>query len=167
MLLMSIIFLLSITFILMNHPLSMGLILLIQTIMISLMTGSLSLNFWYSYILLLIMIGGMLILFIYMTSIASNEIFKPSLKLSMMMMFYLFMMSIFMIMIDHFINNIHSYNEFMNYINNYTNINLSLNKFLNQPMMMIYFILIIYLFITLIATVKITNINYGPLRQKL
>nr|QNG56402.1 NADH dehydrogenase subunit 6 [Macrohyliota sp. 2 MJ-2020] len=167
MLLMSMIFLMSMMFLFMNHPLSMGLILLIQTILISLLTGSLSLNFWYSYILLLIMIGGMLVLFIYMTSIASNEIFKPSFKLFIMTMTFLSIMIMITMFIDSFFLNMYLYNEFMNTLNTNININYSLNKFINQPMMMIYLILIVYLFITLIATVKITNINYGPLRQKL
>lgn len=46
------------------------------------------------------------------------------------------------------------------------NNNLTLRKYLNYPNNIIIYIIIIYLFITLIIIVKITNINYGPLRQK-
>lgn len=43
---------------------------------------------------------------------------------------------------------------------------LILNKIYNKPRNIISLILINYLFLTLIIVVKITNINYGPLRQK-
>jgi len=63
-----------------KHPLAMGLILLIQTIFICLLRGLLIKSFWFSYILFLIFIGGILVLFIYVTSLASNEIFSFSIK---------------------------------------------------------------------------------------
>lgn len=44
--------------------------------------------------------------------------------------------------------------------------NLILNKIYNFPNNIITVLLINYLFITLIATVKITNIFKGPIRQK-
>nr|YP_009971770.1 NADH dehydrogenase subunit 6 [Cucujus kempi]QNG56480.1 NADH dehydrogenase subunit 6 [Cucujus kempi] len=153
---------LTFTFLFLNHPLSFGLILLIQTILVALISGSISLNFWYSYILFLIMVGGMLVLFIYMTSIASNEKFKFSPKLflsiSLLIPISLFIM---------FINNLLT-PTYLNENTNFNNLNFSfsMNKYMNWPTNMMYFIIIIYLFITLIAVVKITNINYGPLRQK-
>nr|AXS66306.1 NADH dehydrogenase subunit 6 [Cucujoidea sp. 9 KM-2017] len=155
---------LSLMMIFINHPLSMGMVLFSQTIIISLLTGMLNLNFWYSYILFLIMIGGMLILFIYMTSIASNEKFKISNKL---MLFILITSPLMIILLlESYLTNFFLMNFSMLSMNNLMQFNLSLNKFLNFPMMNIYIIMIIYLFITLIAVVKITNIKYGPLRQK-
>nr|QWB85919.1 NADH dehydrogenase subunit 6 [Epiglenea comes] len=166
---MSIIFInlmisLSLIFIFLNHPLSFGLILLMQTILTALITGTMSYNFWFSYILFLIMIGGMLILFIYMTSIASNEKFKFSSKLTLM--FYLSLFPTMLYMLDLYFFNIMSNFDLNMYINNFS-INLTLNKFINWPQNMIFMMMIIYLLITLIMIVKITNINYGPLRQKL
>jgi len=38
-------------------------------------------RFWCSYILFIIIIGGILVLFIYITRLASNEIFSPSNKI--------------------------------------------------------------------------------------
>nr|YP_010576277.1 NADH dehydrogenase subunit 6 [Stilicoderus aquilinus]UZN43814.1 NADH dehydrogenase subunit 6 [Stilicoderus aquilinus] len=153
--------LLSIIFILMNHPLSMGMILLSQTILTALITGLLSINFWFSYIMFLIMIGGMLILFIYMTSIASNELFMFSKKI---FIFSLFMITM-MILLNWFIINFNYFN--MNLMNLFYNnsMNLSLTKLFNYPSNYIMFLMIIYLLITLIAVVKIVNINSGPLRQ--
>nr|YP_006576040.1 NADH dehydrogenase subunit 6 [Necrophila americana]ACZ58567.1 NADH dehydrogenase subunit 6 [Necrophila americana] len=153
---------LSFTFIFMSHPLSMGLVLLSQTILIALITGFISLNFWFSYILFLIMIGGMLVLFIYMTSVASNEKFKYSNLITIMNIFIIILSLPFYFM-----------DSMLIYINNMqveTLINeeiyISLSKFFNFPSSVILLMMIIYLFITLIAVVKITNISYGPLRQK-
>nr|YP_009185811.1 NADH dehydrogenase subunit 6 [Callicerus obscurus]ALO70434.1 NADH deshydrogenase subunit 6 [Callicerus obscurus] len=157
-------FLLSLIFLFMNHPMSLGLTLLMQTLIISMITGMLAMNFWFSYILFLIMIGGMLVLFIYMTSIASNEMFSYSNKIFLMMSLMSFMLIIlYMVMDMYFLN--------LNYIffeqsTQFNNLHTNLTKYFNYPSMFIIFFMIIYLFITLIAVVKIIKIEYGPLRQK-
>nr|YP_009712015.1 NADH dehydrogenase subunit 6 [Gastrophysa polygoni]QGA74025.1 NADH dehydrogenase subunit 6 [Gastrophysa polygoni] len=155
----------SIMFMFLNHPLSLGMMLLLQTMLTSIITGTMSPNYWFSYILFLIMIGGMLILFIYMTSIASNEKFKFSSKL---MMFFMFMniLMILLLLMDFFyfnfkINMIDIYNQNLNY-----NFKMSMNKYMNYPQNFIMLMTIIYLLITLIMIVKITSMYKGPLRQK-
>nr|ALO71212.1 NADH deshydrogenase subunit 6 [Thinonoma atra] len=155
---------LTILFLFMKHPMTMGLTLLIQTILIALITGLLNNNFWFSYILFLIMIGGLLVLFIYMTSIASNEMFSYSSKTFLTMLgFFMIMLMTMFIMDPYFINMNFIYNESWNNINN---LNFNLIKYFNYPSILMIFFMIIYLFITLIAVVKITKIEYGPLRQK-
>nr|YP_009002510.1 NADH dehydrogenase subunit 6 [Engaeus lyelli]CDL72549.1 NADH dehydrogenase subunit 6 [Engaeus lyelli] len=67
---------LSLLFSQLTHPLSMGVVLLMQTILVCLLTGIFNPCFWFSYILFLIFLGAMLILFIYIASLASNESFK-------------------------------------------------------------------------------------------
>nr|AFQ62195.1 NADH dehydrogenase subunit 6 [Hydroporus palustris] len=162
---------LSMIFLFMNHPMSMGLILMIQTILIVLITGLYSYSFWFSYILFLIMIGGMLILFMYMTSLASNEKFKISKNIILMMFFLIFMLLIMLIINDQMI---------MEYIQKNSNLLESINKLImlknenlsslfmlyNNPNFLINILMINYLLITLIAIVKITKSNTGPLRQK-
>nr|ATN23527.1 NADH dehydrogenase subunit 6 [Neolema sp. EMHAU-15071012] len=145
----------SLLFMFMKHPLSMGMILLSQTILISLTIGMSQLNFWYAYILFIIMIGGMLILFMYMTSVASNEKFKFSFKLMMMMILILI---IFMMLIPELIN------FYMNF-KTYYSITNSLNKYFNKPNNMIMYLMFFYLLITMIMVTKITKIEKGPLRQ--
>nr|APX40951.1 NADH dehydrogenase subunit 6 [Galeruca luctuosa] len=154
----------SILSIFMNHPLTCGLMLLMQTILISLMSSLLSLNYWYSYILFLIMIGGMLILFIYMTSIASNEKFKFNFNIMIILMMSLIILWIFFMM-DQFYSNMMNQIIDMKYLNFNQNLYFSMMKYFNFPNYLIMIMMIIYLFITLIATVKITNFLYGPLRQ--
>nr|YP_009995946.1 NADH dehydrogenase subunit 6 [Plagiodera versicolora]QNQ64897.1 NADH dehydrogenase subunit 6 [Plagiodera versicolora] len=157
---------LSIMIVFLNHPLSMGMILLCQTILISMLTGMMNLNFWFSYILFLIMIGGMLILFIYMTSIASNEKFKISYKLLMLCVMILIMLFMLFLLTDFFYFNLKINISDMTLSNSMNNFKLSMNKYMNYPQNMILFMIILYLLIILIMVVKITSTNYGPLRQK-
>nr|QEL51260.1 NADH dehydrogenase subunit 6 [Philonthus decorus] len=154
---------LSSIFIFMAHPLSMGLVLLSQTILIALITGTMGINFWFSYILFLIMIGGMLVLFIYMTSVASNEKFSFSMPLFILFMFTLFISIVFYLILDNSVFYLLSFSK--PFDDNYL-FTMNLNKFFNYPSNVILFMMIIYLFITLIAVVKITDIKFGPLRQK-
>nr|AND96548.1 NADH deshydrogenase subunit 6 [Caccobius nigritulus] len=158
MMMMMILF--SILMMWMKHPLSMGIILLIQTINLALYMGYLNLNYWYSYILFLIMIGGMLVLFIYMTSVASNEKFKPSIKLLIFSMFIMFLFIIMFLFNDLFYLMLNSnFKEFSNEF-----MNFSLNKYFNFPNFYIMYLLIIYLLITLLVIVKISSFKKGSLR---
>nr|YP_009755829.1 NADH dehydrogenase subunit 6 [Harpalus pensylvanicus]QIQ23150.1 NADH dehydrogenase subunit 6 [Harpalus pensylvanicus] len=161
---------LTITFMFMNHPLSMGLILLIQTLLISLMSGFFSYSYWFSYILFMVMIGGMLVLFIYMTSLASNEMFNFSIKISIIISMLITLMMIMYLFIDYMmLTPLFKNSNMLELMNNMLMKNensLMLNMIYNKPNNMITLMLVNYLFLTLIAVVKITDINYGPLRQK-
>nr|YP_010895116.1 NADH dehydrogenase subunit 6 [Fazia fascifrons]WJW73642.1 NADH dehydrogenase subunit 6 [Fazia fascifrons] len=163
------ILMLAFMFLQMNHPLSMGMMLLIQTTMICCISGLMTKSYWFSYILFLIFIGGMLVLFIYVTSLASNEMFTFSTKMFILMITTLFILTILMIFFDKMILIFNSLNNEMNsisYLNSYIMENtLNLNKLYNYPTNMITILLMNYLLITLIATVKITKLFYGPIRS--
>nr|YP_010166735.1 NADH dehydrogenase subunit 6 [Oreodytes scitulus]QRV62839.1 NADH dehydrogenase subunit 6 [Oreodytes scitulus] len=164
-------FLMTIIFLSLNHPLSMGMMLMIQTILISFMTGFYSYTFWFSYILFLIMVGGMLILFMYMTSLASNEKFKFSNKLFLIIMMLMISSMLIMMMLNfnliNFMMKTSNNNEIINSLMLMKNENLnSLNMMYNKPNIMITILLINYLLLTLVAVVKITKFNQGPLRQQ-
>nr|YP_010726228.1 NADH dehydrogenase subunit 6 [Augomonoctenus smithi]WDY84677.1 NADH dehydrogenase subunit 6 [Augomonoctenus smithi] len=150
----------------MKNPLSMGLILLIQTILISLISGMISMTFWYSYMLFLIFMGSMLILFIYICSLISNKKFLFNKMIMMMMFLY---MILFMLML---------YNKNFNYMNSIDlnlfsnmelfenfNIKMSMNKLFNNPVYKLSIMMMNYLFMTLLIVVKISNINLGSLRK--
>nr|YP_009629408.1 NADH dehydrogenase subunit 6 [Saccharosydne procerus]AVV32039.1 NADH dehydrogenase subunit 6 [Saccharosydne procerus] len=64
----------------MNHPISLGTILMLQSIFTCLINIMLTKNSWYSMILFITFSSGMMIMFIYMSSISSNEKFNPSLS---------------------------------------------------------------------------------------
>nr|YP_009050086.1 NADH dehydrogenase subunit 6 [Tenebrio molitor]AGX28419.1 NADH dehydrogenase subunit 6 [Tenebrio molitor]QDG00997.1 NADH dehydrogenase subunit 6 [Tenebrio molitor]UOX29710.1 NADH dehydrogenase subunit 6 [Tenebrio molitor] len=152
---------LTITFLMMNHPLSMGFILLMQTIMISLITGNMNQNMWFSYILFLIMVGGMLILFMYMTSIASNEKFKMNNKAIIMSI----TIPLTMLTLNFLMMNTQMKNNEMTVMNNNTSMISTMNKFFTFPSSMIMIFMIMYLFMALVVTVKITNFKKGTMRQ--
>nr|QNE85774.1 NADH dehydrogenase subunit 6 [Hydrotaea irritans] len=165
--LMSLLFIFNFIFMNMKHPLAMGLTLLIQTTLVSLMSGLITKSFWFSYILFLVFLGGMLVLFIYVTSLASNEMFSFSIKLLMISVMIFFIMIFTMYMMDK--NMLMQYSNLeLNYISNMNSYimenSLSLNKLYNYPMNLLTILLMNYLLITLIAVVKITKLYKGPLR---
>nr|YP_009764323.1 NADH dehydrogenase subunit 6 [Pyralis farinalis]QIS91162.1 NADH dehydrogenase subunit 6 [Pyralis farinalis] len=150
-----------------NHPLMMGLMILLQTLLVCVLSGMLIKTYWFSYILFLTFLGGLLVLFIYVTSIASNELFKLNFNFKMTL-FFIFLTMILYILLNNsnfmIFNNLEM-NNFINifaFLNNENSINLS--KLYNNQTFLLIMMMIIYLFITLIAVIKITNIFYGPLR---
>nr|AND97168.1 NADH dehydrogenase subunit 6 [Theopompa sp. FY-2016a] len=162
-LLISTLLTLSLTFLFLTHPLSMGLILLLQTITICLISGSLSSSFWFSYILVLIYLGGMLVLFMYVTSIASNELFFYSNKISLTLLSLPFFILILYKNNPLLPMNLHENLE--NIFSLHPMPNSYLLKMYNQPINLIMILIASYLFLTLIAVVKIINIFKGPIRQ--
>nr|WCQ71423.1 NADH dehydrogenase subunit 6 [Hodotermopsis sjostedti] len=160
MMLMKMSMILSVLFTQMKHPLAMGSMLMLQTMMVCMISGSLHQSFWFSYILFLIFVGGMLVLFIYVTSLASNEMFSLSTK---MIMITLMIMTLLMTTKSTIMpgNKETIKHEFM--MTNETN--LLLEKLYNQPTGSMTILLASYLLLTLIVIVKITNISKGPLRQ--
>nr|QFK68876.1 NADH dehydrogenase subunit 6 [Graphium doson] len=154
-----------------NHPLSMGLLILIQTMLICLLSGMLIYSYWFSYILFLVFLGGLLVLFIYVSSIASNELFQSNffskLFFSMMLMMIIIISIIYMYNMN-WLNFFFNY-EMMNMMNFYLFFNnenkINLSKLYNNQTYLMMMMLIIYLFITLVSVVKITNIFFGPLRS--
>nr|YP_004934841.1 NADH dehydrogenase subunit 6 [Trichocera bimacula]AET13105.1 NADH dehydrogenase subunit 6 [Trichocera bimacula] len=158
----------SFIFMQMKHPLAMGLMLLSQTFLICLITGIFSKTFWFSYVLFLVFLGGMLVLFIYVTSLASNEMFSFSMKMLTISLTLLLSIFFLALMMDKTIISSLMMNSEMLQLTNLNNLlnedTLNLNKLYNYPTNLITLLLINYLFLTLIAVVKITNIFQGPLR---
>nr|QWZ46424.1 NADH dehydrogenase subunit 6 [Stenomorpha consobrina] len=160
MILFSLNLLITMIFMSLTHPLSMGMMLLLQTLLISLITGNYSFNFWFSYILFLILIGGMMILFMYMTSIASNEKFYFNIKY---LMFLLSLTLAFIIPSIYFNMNTTNNEIIMQNLN--MTMNQSFIKYINHPSSMILIFMMMYLLLTMIAAVKITNFKQGPVRH--
>nr|WGO58208.1 NADH dehydrogenase subunit 6 [Allacta transversa] len=150
----------SVIFTQINHPMTLGLMLLMQTTMVSMFSGMMSQSFWFSYILFLIFIGGMLILFIYVTSIASNELFYMS-KVIIITSMIMLSLLLFLKYNKLNVNN----QEMMTFMPMNNSSMKPLIKLYNNPTNMMTMMLVMYLFITLIVVVKITNIFKGPLRK--
>nr|QGU83703.1 NADH dehydrogenase subunit 6 [Eysarcoris aeneus] len=154
-LLMSSMPVLSLVLMTLNHPLSMGLILILQTIMTAMIIGYMIESFLFSYIIIIIMLSGALVLFIYMASVASNEKFKLSLKLSLLSMM---MFMIMYILISPFNSSI--------LFNNNNIDKVSLIKIFNTMTAQMTLMVIIYLLFTMIVVSNIAKVTEGPLRMK-
>nr|YP_009643464.1 NADH dehydrogenase subunit 6 [Euscopus rufipes]APO08894.1 NADH dehydrogenase subunit 6 [Euscopus rufipes] len=148
----------SFSFMWSNHPISMGLLIITQTMNISLLVGMLSSMFWFSYIIIIIMLSGMLVLFIYMASTASNEKFMTPIKL----IYITIMTFIVGLLIQNILQP--GYLEFnkMQEINN-TETTLLMLMLDNTNIIML---MVVYLFFSMVTISFIVNISEGPLRMK-
>nr|QUO98917.1 NADH dehydrogenase subunit 6 [Ctenocephalides felis felis]QXG83127.1 NADH dehydrogenase subunit 6 [Ctenocephalides felis felis] len=154
----------SLIFFMVMHPLSLGLMLIIQTIWTSMFIGLISKTFWFSYILFISFIGGMLILFIYMTSISNTEYFSLNIYKTIFITLLL-TLSIIIYYNKNFLLIFNNNSMFNDFNSNLLMYNFNLNKLYNFPNNLLTIMLIIYLLISLICVVKITDIFYGPLRK--
>nr|ALG66374.1 NADH dehydrogenase subunit 6 [Kuwayamaea brachyptera] len=152
-----------------DHPLAMTLIILLQTLIIALIPSTMLPSFWFSYILFLVFLGGMLVLFIYITSLAANEIFKPKIKYILFPLISTMILLIFTLLIDKtLLSSISNNPDLQSMMNKdyYNESTYTLTELYNTPTKILTLMLVCYLFLTLIVVVKVTNIFLGPLRQQ-
>nr|YP_002418804.1 NADH dehydrogenase subunit 6 [Nezara viridula]ABM63315.1 NADH dehydrogenase subunit 6 [Nezara viridula] len=146
----------SLTMMLLNHPLSMGLILIIQTLITAMIIGYMMSSFLFSYIIIIIMLSGALVLFIYMASIASNEKFNSPVKLMMLSLMILIITFTYFYYSMMFMNTNFNMNEMMSII-----------KIFNTLTAQITMMMILYLLFTMIVVSNTAKVTEGPLRMKM
>nr|WIM50676.1 NADH dehydrogenase subunit 6 [Conus ventricosus] len=71
----------------MSQPLSLGLIIMISTLFMCLVSG-MTISVWYGYILFLIYVGGLLVMFAYVAALSPNVLFGGLTPLFSVMMFF-------------------------------------------------------------------------------
>nr|YP_010384329.1 NADH dehydrogenase subunit 6 [Mesacturoides brevisquamatus]UGW52210.1 NADH dehydrogenase subunit 6 [Mesacturoides brevisquamatus] len=158
---------LSLIFINITHPLAMGMMLLLQTLAICAITALMNFHVWFSYILFLIFLGGMLVLFIYITSLASNEMFQFSFK---MITFFTFMISLG-VLVTMFLDPLlldfkMASSDMHKYMGtSYNSQAVLISNIYSTNTMNTTLFMILYLLLTLIVVVKITYTFLGPLRM--
>lgn len=152
-----------ITFIFIKHPLSIGLILILQTIIVSLTTGLIINTFWFSYILLITILRGILVLFIYIARVASNEKFYTSIKIIIFIVITTIIIITSSIIIKQRKENLWITIKKIRLNNEQV---LRLIKIFNIHNILITLIVISYLFLTIIVISYIVNVFEGPLRTK-
>nr|UEK25856.1 NADH dehydrogenase subunit 6 [Pachygrapsus fakaravensis] len=152
----------SILFTQLSHPLAMGLTLLTQTVLVSITVGLSTYSFWTSYILFLVFLGGMLVLFIYVASIASNQAFVFSSSV-MMIFLAVALVSFTLLFFDPLVMSSPSSlpTSSMDLFNSTPVI---ISWIYNSPSMTFTIFVISYLLLTLIVVVKIVSLFKGPLR---
>lgn len=149
---------LSIAFLWLNHPLRIGGILICQTIIIAIISGIIIRTFLFSYIIIIIILRGALVLFIYIASVASNEKFQTPIILIITFI-------IINILIPTIIDNLNYLEGRCNYLLVKPE-TLSLIKLFNSATIYITIIIIIYLLLTIIVVSNIASVTEGPLRIK-
>nr|YP_009917627.1 NADH dehydrogenase subunit 6 [Palaemon serratus]QLM01500.1 NADH dehydrogenase subunit 6 [Palaemon serratus] len=158
--------LVAVSFNLMAHPLALGLTLILQTILICSATGLLSGLSWFSYILFLIFLGATLVLFIYVASLASNEVFliTPLIVLTLiipvgiipLVMFQESLMTPSKELLE---------NSFLIYPEELNTTQIKLNNLYNPVSANMTKVVILYLFMTLVVVVNLSSSFFGPLRM--
>nr|ATD52971.1 NADH dehydrogenase subunit 6 [Phlogotettix sp. EMHAU-2015-Zz052705] len=140
----------------MKTPMSMGVLLLTYTMLTTFLMSKMLTSSWMSMIIFLMLIGGLLILFMYMSSIASNEKFTPNIMIMLVTL-------IIIIPIEEMMNEIQINEKEENLIKEET---MTLTKIYNEKSMLITLMMFIYLLLTMIVVTKIIKIYKGPLRSK-
>lgn len=158
-----VVLILSFLFTRLSHPLSLGLTLLTQTIFISLTVGVSTYSFWFSYILFIIFLGGMLVLFIYVASLASNEVFSFSLVTFLIYSSTFIFISFLLIFLDPLAT------PSLTSLPTSSLSTIISTPFItrwiyNTPSIRFTLFIISYLLLTLVVIVKIVNLFKGPLR---
>nr|QID48515.1 NADH dehydrogenase subunit 6 [Bolivaritettix sikkinensis] len=146
-----------------KQPMNMIIIILIQTVITTFLMSITMKSSWFNYILMIIFIGGMMVLFTYITSIAPNEKNYNKINLMSSTIMILLFMTLPYIWKPTKYNNTEIMNNYTNTMNNYQ---LDINLMFNKPMFMMSITMMIYLFIALIVVNKISNLTQGPLRKK-
>nr|YP_009500724.1 NADH dehydrogenase subunit 6 [Homotoma ficus]AWU48945.1 NADH dehydrogenase subunit 6 [Homotoma ficus] len=140
-----------------SHPLVMSILLLMQTIIISISTRIMCNSSWMSYTMFMIMAGGMMIIFLYTTSICSNQQFS---KLEVKMPILYTLVTSPLIIMQHSI--------FFK-LENISLINLYSKEFFKMFLPMNFYssmFVFSFLMLTLIITINVLNFNSGPMRKK-
>nr|AZL93175.1 NADH dehydrogenase subunit 6 [Dendrocerus sp. ZJUH_2016009] len=143
-------------------PISMFLLLLIFSILTAFSCmWWMNLN-WYTYLIILMMIGGLMISFMYMLSISPNEM-----KFSWILTNFLLMFSlIFIIMIINFYPQFNYLNFNFYELNTMNNLKFFIsNHMYMYPLMLISMFIISYLFYCLIIVVKLINFFNKPMKS--
>lgn len=136
-------------FVIFHHPLIMVLILIVQTIRFFMVNFFFKPSIWFSYILFLILVGGLLIIFIYLSALIPNEIFFSSPQ-------FLYLALIFLSPIFYSKKTTQSYSP--------------LDSPLNFRALMLeknILWLLIYLLVTLVVSILLLNNLKTPLKQKI
>nr|BAJ24462.1 NADH dehydrogenase subunit 6 [Pulchriphyllium giganteum] len=149
---------LNTTFLMMKHPLSMSMTIITQTMIVSMITSMMWMSSWYSFILVLTYIGGMMIMFIYMTSLVPNMMFSMPKKMTMSMIIMLTIMMTYMINKKYQMLNLDMIQP-----NEQT---IILTKMYTKPTNITTIMMALYLLFTMITVKNMTELKMGPLRMK-
>nr|YP_010490445.1 NADH dehydrogenase subunit 6 [Ibla cumingi]UWM12931.1 NADH dehydrogenase subunit 6 [Ibla cumingi] len=155
--LLSMIFLTNLGFLITFHPLAMIFVLIAQSILSSMAIYHMTQFPWFSYTITLVFLGGMLIIFTYMSNIASNELFKPNLK--MLIPSVLVVLSILLMKMPS-----QNFAPDSKLLHMKQTSELMISKPFAFSILPLTLLMGFYIIVTLLAVVKISKMHQGPLR---
>nr|QQQ88929.1 NADH dehydrogenase subunit 6 [Hyalella franciscae] len=149
---------LSFMFTQLSTPLSLGALVVVFSFFVSMSMFLLCPSPWFSFLLFMLFLSGMMIIFIYVSSLASNELhfYSP----------YFFILGLFWVS-PIFLKNEMNKLMFMNELSvasmdNY----FIMHKMYSFSVCLFTMVMIVYLLITLIVVVKNSTMVEAPLRSK-
>nr|QIT06589.1 NADH dehydrogenase subunit 6 [Thalassaphorura encarpata]UFX54048.1 NADH dehydrogenase subunit 6 [Thalassaphorura encarpata] len=138
-----------------SHPIAFVIIIIIQSLILCISIFSFYHAGWFSLIMFLIFMGGLMVLFIYIASLASNEMFLTNFKsLFSIILLFIFSSIILLKNLPHPL-----------IINNSLNFKLKITPFFSELFFNSTIIVIIYLLLTLIISVNIIKLYNAPIRS--
>nr|QCF39700.1 NADH dehydrogenase subunit 6 [Glomeridesmus spelaeus] len=149
MMIMIIMISISMIFFQLTHPMEMSILLIIMTLTISVNSLLFSMTQWFSYILFLIYMGGVMVMFMYMSSLTPNKFPITIKKIMPIMIFSL----LFIMFYDYKMSKSMNFKSYMSIIKSFTFMSLNMTM-----------IIIMILMITMISIIMITQNKKTPLR---
>nr|YP_009255681.1 NADH dehydrogenase subunit 6 [Stygobromus indentatus]AND97089.1 NADH dehydrogenase subunit 6 [Stygobromus indentatus] len=151
-------------FIFMWHPMSITILIIFQAMIIAVNLYTCTQTSWFTYILLMAFLSGMMIIFAYISSIVPNETMT---KMSTLMLSSLVMMLIILLLLVIMSPDpLFFFSLFLDPSHFPNSTSISVFKIFNTKTNSMAMMLITYLLIVLIMSVKLTSISHGPLRTK-
>nr|ALZ49976.1 NADH dehydrogenase subunit 6 [Camponotus atrox] len=151
-----------------NHPIMIMIMLLIYSSLICLNMCLWKSNYILSIFLFLMMISGLLIIFLYFSSLISNEQFKLKINFYLMILFLINMIFSYYLMKFNPLNLfIYKYKFHENYPMSYIN-KMNFNNILNlyeYPLNNLTTLSMFYLLFSLFCIIKICSLKYMSLRK--
>uniref|UniRef100_A0AAU8G8E9 NADH dehydrogenase subunit 6 n=1 Tax=Colposcenia ignota TaxID=3230277 RepID=A0AAU8G8E9_9HEMI len=143
-------------FSLFTYPIPLGFMIMCQTLFTCIFIRAMTSSSWLTMTMFLIMVGGLMIIFLYMTSISSNNMMKEIKKTKIFFIIILW------------------YPISMMFINFNTLESLSLIDSFNKEFLKMFsstnyqssMFLFVYLLVALVSFIKIMNLTKGPMRKK-
>lgn len=152
-----IIILVSLLFTLNNHPLTIGLLLILVSLFYALIVAYTRTASWLAYILILVFLRGLIIIILYITRLSSNE----NITINWPRIIRALLLSIIIPILLKLKIKIPTTTPYMYFdINSFIIIYKTYRKILREISLM----LIIYLLVVLIVAIKIISLKKGPLK---
>nr|YP_026050.1 NADH dehydrogenase subunit 6 [Xibalbanus tulumensis]AAS00891.1 NADH dehydrogenase subunit 6 [Xibalbanus tulumensis] len=145
-----------------EHPMLLAMLTVLQSLMISMFMSMINSISWFSFILFIVFTGGLMVLFIYMTSLAPNEMLpspktKTSIKIITMSVITVIILS--PLLPKHMMSQMN-----MTDMEQLIDFSPAISYFFSMPTSLMVITLMTFLLITLAAVNSMMSKKPGPLR---